>query len=332
MNAAKCEAQDYINFLVASPHSYSCVEAAKVQPARATAPAHDAFTRLLQRLEPDAVALWQEVEPYVQKRTGVLILDDTTLDKPYAKQMGLVTRHWSGKHHEVVNGINLMTLLWTEGESYLPCDYRLYDKEQDGLSKNDHFRAMLQLAEARGFAPECVLFDSWYSSLDNLKFIRDCGWMWLTQLKSNRQVNPEGQGLQPISQVELSPSGTRIHLKGYGLIKVFKLAAPDGSSEYWATNDLQMSELARLRFAENAWAIETYHRGIKQFCGIEQAQVRRARAQRNHIELALRAFVRLERHCFHSGTSWFEAKVNIVRHAVTLYLINPLYLLPFPTA
>jgi hypothetical protein len=308
------------------------MEAAKVQPARANAPAHDAFTRLLQRLEPDAVALWQEVEPYVEKRSGVLILDDTTLDKPYAKKMELVTRHWSGKHHEVVNGINLMTLLWTEGESYLPCDYRLYDKGQDGLSKNDHFRAMLQVALARHFVPECVLFDSWYSSLDNLKFIRDCGWVWLTQLKSNRQVNPEGQGLQPISQVELRASGSLIHLKGYGLIQVFKLVAPDGSSEYWATNDLQMSELARLRYAENAWAIETYHRGIKQFCGVERAQFRTARAQRNHIGLALRAFLRLERHCFTSGLSWFEPKANIVRAAVTLYLAHPLYALPTPTA
>lgn len=332
MNSAKCNAYDYINFLIATPQSYSCVEAAKVQPDGEQPPAHDAFTRLLHRLEPDAEALWQEVEPYVHKRSGVLIVDDTTLDKPYAKQMGLVTRHWSGKHHQVVNGINLITLLWTEGESYLPCDYRLYDKVHDGWSKHDHFRTMLQIAHERHFAPECVVFDSWYSSLDNLKFIRDLGWVWLTQLKSNRQVNPDGQGLQPLAQVPLSASGTPIHLKGYGLIQVFKLVASDGSSEYWATNDLQMPELARLRYAENAWAIETYHRGIKQFCGIERAQVRHPRAQRNHIGLALRAFVRLERHCWKVGISWFEAKATLVRLAVKAYLTRPLYTLPQPTA
>ena len=332
MNAAKCSAEDYINFLIATPHSYSCVEAAKVQPGSGKPPAHDAFTRLLQRLEPDASALWQEVAPYVQKRTGMLLVDDSTLDKPYAQKMGLVTHHWSGKHHRAVKGINLITLRWTEGDSYLPCDYRLYDKAQDGLSKNDHFRAMLQVAHQRGFAPEMVVFDSWYSSLENLKFIRDLGWVWLTQLKSNRQVNPEGKGLRPLAEMALSPAGTLIHLKGYGLIKVFKLVAPDGSNEYWATNHLAMNELARLRYAENAWTIETYHRGIKQFCGIEQAHFRLARAQRNHIGLALRAFLRLERACFHSGASWFEAKVNIVRHAVTLYLAHPIYTLPSPTA
>ncbi len=123
MNRAKCEAADYINFLVVSPRNYSCVEAAKVQPDKARPPAHDAFTRLLHRLEPDAAALWSEVESHVHKRSRVLIVDHTTLDKPYAKQMELVTRHWSGKHHQVVNGINLITLLWTEGESHLRNSY-----------------------------------------------------------------------------------------------------------------------------------------------------------------------------------------------------------------
>ncbi len=33
---------------------------------------------------------------------GVLIVDDTTLDKPYAAKMDLVTWHWGGKHRCVV--------------------------------------------------------------------------------------------------------------------------------------------------------------------------------------------------------------------------------------
>ena len=36
-----------------------------------------------------------------------------------------------------------------------------------------------------GFNPECVLFDSWYSGMDNLKIICDLGWTWLTRLKMN---------------------------------------------------------------------------------------------------------------------------------------------------
>ncbi|HIQ08905.1 MAG TPA: hypothetical protein EYH28_05250 [Anaerolineaceae bacterium] len=43
-------------------------------------------------------------------------MDDTTLDKPYARWMRLVTRHWSGKHQRVVQGLNLISLLWSQGQ------------------------------------------------------------------------------------------------------------------------------------------------------------------------------------------------------------------------
>ena len=96
------------------------------------------------RLPPDSERLWQEVEPLVERRMGALVIDDTTLDKPYASKMALVTRHWSGKHGRVVQGINLISLVWTMDGCRLPSDFRLYNKEQDGLSKNDHFQDMLR--------------------------------------------------------------------------------------------------------------------------------------------------------------------------------------------
>ena len=52
---------------------------------------------------------------------------------------------------------------------------------------------------------------------------------------------------------------------------------------------------------------------------------RSATAQRNHSELALRAFLRLEYHTFIKGISWFEAKTAIVRQAVRAYLADPIY-------
>lgn len=91
-------------------------------------------------------------------RKGLLILDDTTLDKPYAQKMALVTHHWSGKHQQVVQGIALLTLLWTEGQSLIPCDFRVYDKPKGGKTKNENFQDMLQKAKDRGFALEYVLW------------------------------------------------------------------------------------------------------------------------------------------------------------------------------
>jgi hypothetical protein len=112
---------------------------------------------------------------------------------------------------------------------------------------------------------------------------------------------------------------------------VSRLVAPDGDTTHWATNDLGLDELTRQMLAEWSWQIEEYHRGIKQFTGIERCQARSARAQRNHIGLALRAFLRLEWHRFTTGWGWFEAKWQIVREAVRQYLACPRYRLPEPS-
>jgi hypothetical protein len=207
VNPPKSSDDDYINFVIASPRSVSATEAVKVQGDEEQAPAHDAFTRLLHRLEPDAATLWGEARSQISLSRGILVIDDSTLDKPYAKKMELVTRHWSGKHHAVVSGINLITLLWTDGDRHVPVDYRVFDKKRDALTKNDHFQAMLREAHRRGFAPACVAFDSWYSGLENLKLVRSFDWVWLTRLKSNRKVNPDREGLCDVSEVEIGAGG-----------------------------------------------------------------------------------------------------------------------------
>ncbi len=323
MNEPKVTDLDYINFLVASPLVFSCTEAARVQPDHPRRAAHDALTRLLQRLDPDPSPLWEEARQHVRLHDGLLIVDDSTLDKPYAVKIALVHRHWSGKHHRVVAGINLVTLLWSDGTDAIPCDYRLFDKPVDGLTKNAHFRAMLQTAHERGLRPRLVAFDSWYSSLANLKTVRRYEWHWLTRLKSNRQVNPDGRGNRALSDCEIAPDGTVVHLKGYGLIQAFRIDTPDGDTEYWATDVLTMTPQEREAEADKVWTIEVYHRGLKQFCGVERCQARSARAQRNHIGWAIRAFLRLEHHRIRTGVSWFETKMGIIRAALQLYLSLP---------
>lgn len=331
MNPPKVNEYDYINFLIATQKAYSGVEAERVQPESDNPPAHDAITRLLHRMEPSPEMLWTEAQQYIDKRAGILVVDDSTLDKFYAQKMELVTRHWSGKHGRVVQGINLISLLWTQGDQHIPLDYRFYEKSVDGATKNDHFRAMLDTAKLRKLTPQCVVFDSWYSSLDNLKLIRQHEWFWLTRFKRNRHVNPDGTGNRPLSEVDIAASGTVVHLKGYGLVKVFKIVAPNGDIDYWATNDLNLNQLQRLQWSEFAWAIEEYHRGLKQCCGVERAQVRASRAQRNHIGLSIRAFLRLELHMCATGISWYEAKLGIVRDAVRAFLAAPRFSLN-PTA
>lgn len=325
MNSPKFSEYDYMTFLTASPKIFTCTEVERVLQEQKNAPAHDAVNRLLHRLTPSASVLRNEAIQHVILKKGVLVLDDSTLDKLYAQHIELVSRHWSGKHHAIVKGINLITLLWTDGDRIIPCDYRIYNKEQDGKTKNDHFSDMLLKAKIQGFEPSCVLFDSWYSGLENLKTIRKYGWYWLTRLKSNRLVNPDGKTNVPVSSVRTTETGKVVHLKGFGFIKLFGITSKDGTIEYWATSHLDMDDLKRLQLSEFSWKIEEYHRNLKQFCGVERSQVRAARAQRNHIGLAIRTFLRFSVCSFKTGLSCFELKYRIIRDAVRKYMEHPVW-------
>ena len=73
------------------------------------------------------------------------VLDDSVLDKPDARHMGLVGRFWSGKHKRVVQGIDLVTLLGTDGDVLWPCDYRpVNPADGKAVTKNDHFRDLYE--------------------------------------------------------------------------------------------------------------------------------------------------------------------------------------------
>jgi hypothetical protein len=234
MSPAKGIDIDCIQFLIAAHRVYTCTEAPHCTPNRVEPPALDAFVRLLHRQPPDMVALWQEVAPYVRHCCGVVVLDGTTLDKPYARNIDVVTRHSGANHHAVVAGIKLLMLRWIDGAAWLPCDCRIYDKPlPNGHTKNEHFRAMLVTANHCGFPPSLVCFDSWYSSMDNVKAVREQGWFFLSRLKQSWLVNPDEQGNVPISTVVIRIAERRVHLKGFGSVQVFRSGAPNGDADYW---------------------------------------------------------------------------------------------------
>ena len=137
-------------------------------------------------------------------------------------------------------------------------------------------------------------------------------------------MNLDGSGYVPVSELAIPPEGREVHLKGYGMVRVFRTLSKDGEAEHWATDDLEMAEEEREELSARGWGIEVYHQGLKQCCGVEKAQVRGAVAQLNHLAYSIRAFIRLEVNRLRTGVSWYEAKASIIRGAIRTYLINPI--------
>ena len=82
---------------------------------------------------------------------------------------------------------------------------------------------MLKTAKIRGFNPELVLMDGFYASLNCLKLIREYSWIFVTRLKSNRLVStaPGKENRHPLTEIEIPEEGKILHLKGFGMVKVF---------------------------------------------------------------------------------------------------------------
>jgi len=281
---------------------------------------HDKVTRWLQNTKLTPRLLWEQVEGLIDKEDGFLLLDDSVLKKPHSQKIELTKWQYSGNVHGITKGINLISMLWTKVDEHIPVDFRLYSKLTDGYTKNDHFRDMVLLSVHRGLKVKAYVFDTWYSSVANLKWLNKLNLTWVTWLRTNRIVDFG----EHISDKEIPDTGLAVHLKAVGFVKVFKIVHPQtGDIEYLATNDLDMNLLDGKIVAARRWKIEEYHRGLKQTVGIEYCQARNQRSQRTHIFCSLLAFVSLEVKRLNSGVTWYQSKRDIIQSAMRYYLEKP---------
>lgn len=321
MQHQKCSLELYTNFLIANQNRYSGVELSRNAPTLS----HDHITRWLSHGKYTPRDLWKHVQPLVLQESGYLVGDDSLLSKKFSRENKLAKFQYSGNAHGVQNGICLVNLLWTNGEAYIPVDYRIYQKENDDKTKNDHFQEMLKKAKKRGFKPSFVLMDSWYGSVENLKLItKELGWNFICNLKSNRKVCVTKGLYVPVSDLPLADKQVRkVWLKDYGYVLVCKLADKDGGITYLATNDLHLTDYETYREHFNhRWNIEEFHRGLKQTTGIEKCYATRAASQKTHIFASFVAFVKLETARIAAQVSWYEQKAIIGRAATTAYLLQ----------
>ena len=169
----------YIGFLLSEPHSTTCTRLADVMKL-----SHDSVNRFLSRERYKPRDLFNEASSQLNLKGGTLNVDDTTLDKPYSYKMELVGHFWSGKHHRVVKGLNLVTLYYTDPQNRsLPVNYRIYDKAE-GKTKNAYYLEMLAEVLSWGLEPAFATGDSWYSCVNNLKTVKNTGWVSCSRSKA----------------------------------------------------------------------------------------------------------------------------------------------------
>jgi hypothetical protein len=294
--------KQYIEYLLSTPINYTCSNLSE----HLEKVSHDVVTDFLQNSKFTPKDVWELVKNRIDdSEEAFLLVDDSVQNKEYSRVIETVKLQYSGNEHGLVKGIGLVNLVHTNGfeGDFYPINYRVYDPNSDGKTKNDHFQEMFVQANSnQRIKARNIAFDSWYASANNLKLIHRSGWTFYTTLKSNRKVSLSKEtGYQNLEEIEWTPetliSGQLVRIKEVPFwLRLFKLVDTNGDIEWVITNDLT-EDFTRLRAIEATqvrWQVEEFHREFKQLTGSEKCQCRKARSQRNHLACCYSAWVAIK--------------------------------------
>jgi hypothetical protein len=129
-----------------------------------------------------------------------LCVDDTVIDR-MGRLMSLTYSWFSGRHHDIVKGQNIIAITMKIGERVIPLCIRPVGKQGRGnTSKPEIFRDMLrsvvELFEQEGINLNQfpITFDSWYGSHDLVKILKEAGFdQILIHAKSNYVFTIDGK-------------------------------------------------------------------------------------------------------------------------------------------
>lgn len=230
MSKSLCNRDLYTAFLKVTSQRYSSLALSEISPFSLS---HDSISRWLEEAHIKPKDIWNQAKDKVLGTNGIIVADETVLNKNRSNKIELVRWQYSGTVHDVLKGIGMLNFLWVNDKREVtPMDVRIWEPKEDGYTKNDHFRELLKISKERGCMPMAVVADSWYSSLDNVKCIRDLGWDWVIGLRKNRIINHA----EKLGSITILEEGIKVHLRGYGFITVFRFVTKNGRTDYFGTS------------------------------------------------------------------------------------------------
>ena len=159
----------------------SCVGIAQTLPKAS----HDRLTRRLMGPWSGHTRLDRALRTLCQGLGGYLSVDDTLVEQPYAPWLEDASWVWSSTRRQVVFGIPVVLLVWTDGQVRLPLALRIWKK--GGPAKCDVALELCRSARHRlRRKPRVVLCEAWSPAKRLLKRLRDDGWYVVGQVQTHR--------------------------------------------------------------------------------------------------------------------------------------------------
>lgn len=335
----------YIDYLICST---SLVTATGLSRTTGNVISHDKVTRFLSSRDFTSVDLWQFAKSLIKsinekKDDGVLILDDSIEEKPYTDENDIVAWHYDHSKGRSIKGINFITALYQRNDTSVPVSYELIKKtdvvmdkktgknrRKAPVSKQQHFRNLIKAALDNSLDFKTVLADSWFSSAENMCFIKnEMKKDFIMPLKENRKVALSDEKLAAgefisIKKLELG-EGILVRLEGVDFPlrltrQVFK--DEDGSTGvlYLVSSNIELTDEQIATIYKRRWKVEELHKSIKSNASLEKSPTKTVRTQSNHFFASMCAFIRLESISVSTKTNHFALKEKIYSEALKIAL------------
>lgn len=266
---------------------------------------HDQVTRFLNGQELVDHDLWKIVKPHVrrvQSDDGVLILDDTIEEKPYSDESELINWHFDHTVNRSVKGVNLVSALYYSQNTSLPIALHFIQKTewvtdpktdksrfQSPVTKNEVAQKMIAQAVQKQIVFRYVLADTWFSSADNMIFIKTKAEKdFILPLKTNRNVflaQPAAKLGKPrkLSSLDFDTNALQtIWLEGvaFPLLVSRQIFKNENGTEgilYLCTSDMSLSATDVSMLYQKRWKIEEYHKSLKSNASFAKSPTSRKR-------------------------------------------------------
>lgn len=243
-------------------------------------------------------------------KEGLLIIDDTGVLKPYARNTeGVKYQHCPVLGEEALCNVAVASC-FAINKRYIPLELKFYKTQDEFILGKDNpdFKSKIELAKElitdavnKKIPFRYILFDAWYSASDVLSSICEQGLFFISEVKSDRKAyfrNPEARKSYFMQQDELvrlikkhlwhkvksfthrgellSVYSFKSRLKSTDFpVKVF-VVFNNASQEVRTiiSNDLSLSEKKAVMTYLERWAIERIFRELKDSFCFDHYQVR----------------------------------------------------------
>lgn len=314
---------------------------------------HDQISRFLGQRLFDQKDYWRCIKPIVRQiehPKGLIKIDDTIQAKPYSSENDIICWHHdhSKKSRDKnVKGVNMVNFLYQNPQVEfrdisIPLAFELVHKTEQWyntkdkkvkrrspISKHEMVQRRLRvLHQINKVQFRYVLWDTWFSSAKNFKFIHyELKKYFIAALQGNRraalseQDKLEGK-FQRVDALIIQKAGTLpVWLKGLDFpVRLTKqvFVNQDGSHGelYVVTNDLLLDFDAITTTYAERWDVEVLHKSLKQNVGLEKSPTKYEVTQANHIFATMIAWVKLEVLCKIRHTNHFALKSQLHLNAM----------------